>query len=244
MNNAGSGTLRRRVILAATGHAVLAGVEDDFHHFVVKLEHDGSHVTNVGAESRRTPWVTCPQSSMLLKELIGVPLTTEIHAGTRHIDPHSQCTHQYDLARMALAQAVRGGRRQYDIEVTDPVDGIRRVLLARDGQTLIDWRIKGVLLLSPPELAGINVRKMNMQALAASDQEMAEAVSVVRRALMLSEGRGIDYDRIPDPTVFADRMSGACYSFQPGRIPFATRNKGTVRDFTDTPDLPLKGFPA
>ncbi|MDO9598992.1 MAG: DUF2889 domain-containing protein [Azoarcus sp.] len=244
LSNAGKGALRRRVILAATDHRVVAGVEDDFHHFVVTVEHDGSHVTDVTADSKRTPWVTCPQSSVLLKQLIGVPILVQGHADTRHIDPYSQCTHQYDLALMALSQAVRGGRRQYDISVTDPVDDTRHVRLTRDGQALIDWEIKGAIILSPPEMAGTNVRKMNMKELASIDSEMAEAVAVVRRALMLSDGRGIDYDRIPDPSIFAGRMSGACYSFQPERIPLATRNKGTVRDFTDHPDLPLKGFPA
>jgi hypothetical protein len=35
-------------------------------------------------------------------------------------------------------------------------------------------------------------------------------------------------------------MSGACFTFQPQRAPVARRMKGTIRDFTESPDALLQ----
>ena len=58
-------------------------------------------------------------------------------------DPHWQCTHQFDLAGLAVAHATRDDeQRQYDIEVppaTSPAVGGRCAW--RDGELLLEWTI-------------------------------------------------------------------------------------------------------
>lgn len=236
------GALRRKVILSAGERLVVAGVEDDFHHFVITLEHDGSRITGVKSEDKRTPWAICASAGSMLQQLVGVSLSMDVFAAVAHIDPHQQCTHQFDLALLAIPQALRGGRRQYDIEVTDPIDGKRRAHVLRDGNTCIDWTMEGTTIIAPSALAGTNLRQMNVREVAERDPDIAEAIVTLRRAVMIASGRGINLDQFESASVFADRMSGACYSFQPTRIMLATRNKGTVRDFAQHPELLLSDF--
>lgn len=237
------GSLRRRIILSANANTVLAAVEDDFHHFVVTLTHDQTRVTDVLGVEKRAPWATCVKSSAMLQQLVGVLLSTEVYSATRHVDPHEQCTHQYDLALMAIAQAMRGGRKQYDIEVSDAVDGVSQARVWRNKQLCLDWQIQGVTVLTPVEFAGTSLRKLNLSEMATLDAEQAEAVGAMRRVLMMAGGRLIDFDQFEDAQVFAERMSGACYSFQPARMMLAKRQKGSVRNYSAQPELLLKEFP-
>jgi len=240
--NGTNGSLRRKVILSAGERHVKAGVEDDYHHFVITLEHDGARITGVKSEDKRTPWASCASAGSMLQQLVGVALSMDVFAAVAHIDPHEQCTHQFDLALLAIPQALRGGRRQYDIEVTDAVDGKRRAHVLRDSKTCIDWIMEGTTVIAPSALAGTNLRQMNVREMAERDPDNADAIVMLRRAVMIASGRGINFDQFDNASVFADRMSGACYSFQPARIMLATRNKGSVRDFSQHPELLLRDF--
>lgn len=237
-----TGALRRRIVISAGAWHVMAAVEDDYHHFVIALDHDGRRVTGIASEDLRTPWTTCVSAGGQLRRLVGMPLSTGILAAVAQIDAHAQCTHQFDLALMAIAQAVRGGRRQYDIEVTDAVDGARHARVIRDGQPCLDWLLQGTTITAPAALAGTNLRAIDMRALASSDPENAEAIGALRRGVMIAGGRGIDFSQIEDLRPFAGRMSGACYTFQPERIALGKRNKDSVRDFSRHPELLLKDF--
>ncbi len=65
---------RRKTIADAGPFETVAAMEDDFHHFTVRVRHDGSHVTEVTGEAVRFPWTTCPGAIAKLDELIGTPL--------------------------------------------------------------------------------------------------------------------------------------------------------------------------
>ena len=125
------------------------------------VEHDGEHVIAITSESVRAPWTTCPAAGAQLQALVGVPLSDRCLevAGAHRSDQH--CTHQLDVATLAVAHAARvtaGGdaRRQYDIVVPfGLLDGHRHtVTLARDGEALLAWELEGSRIVAPPPCVG------------------------------------------------------------------------------------------
>ncbi|MES2025641.1 MAG: hypothetical protein V4448_08805 [Pseudomonadota bacterium] len=238
----GSGCYRRRVILIADKHVVTAALEDDYHHFVLQLHHDGSHVTGITSDAKRFPWSTCPSASPKLQQLIGAPLSYEVLLTQAGLDAHTQCTHQLDLAVAAIMQAVRGGHRQYDAVVSDAQGDRCTAALSVDGQQIIEWTLDGSTIVAPAAQAGLNLRKINMAAMTLQDIDEIQAFGLLRRAVMIAGGRRFDFDRLVDMSIFAERMTGACFAFQPERIPLAKRAKGSIRDFTIRPEFLLQEF--
>src|SRR3712207_1588486 len=110
---------RRRIVVTTVETGVVRSeLEDDFHHFVIVLRHDGRHVVSVDVDSQRWPWSTCPGAAVPLRKLAGMPLAPRFTAAARWTDPKQNCTHQYDAACYAITHAAaRRERRVYDIEV-------------------------------------------------------------------------------------------------------------------------------
>ena len=60
---------RRRIrIVGLDAHTVWGGLEDDFHHFEIRLAHDTTTVTDIAMEALRWPWATCPDAGANLAE--------------------------------------------------------------------------------------------------------------------------------------------------------------------------------
>jgi hypothetical protein len=244
------GRYRRRIrLLARDEHRVSAGLEDDQHYFTVELEHDGESVTTITSRSVRAPWTTCPAAGAQLQTLIGVGLDDRclVVAGRTQSDQH--CTHQLDLATLAVAHAARvtSGRsrsRQYDIAVPFGLLGGERhtVTLARDGQDLLAWELEGPTIVAPPpwsEPTGGFARWAD----ATFDADTAEAAIVLKRACSIGMSRGMDLDAFP---TLADMpgLSPVCWSMQPERAPVAVRNRGLIRDYDARPEAMLAEGPA
>lgn len=244
------GRYRRRVrVVAPDPHTVLGGLEDDQHYFTVRVDHDGRHVNEITSTSVRAPWTTCPAAGAQLQGLVGTPLSDrclEVASRTRS-DQH--CTHQLDVATLAIAHAARvtvGGaaRRQYDMVVPfGLLDGQRHtVTLARDGDALLAWEVEGTRIVAPSpwsESTGGFARWAD----ASFDADTAEAAIVLRRACSIGMSRGMDLDSYP---TLADMpgLSPVCWSMQPERAPVACRNRGLIRDYDDRPDAMLAEGPA
>jgi hypothetical protein len=235
----GSGVYRRRIRIGAARRSATAELEDDFHHFRVVVAHDGSRVTGVRGESLRFPWSTCPAAAAQLEPLAGMPLSTRSTAVGDVISARDNCTHMFDLAGLAVAHAARGDDipREYDVAVTDPVEGRRRVGVDRDGAALLAWVVDHHTILEPESFAGQPLRG-GFLAWAESelDADTAEAAIVLRRACHIAFGRMQDLDVYADARPLLPIMSGACFTFQPERAPEARRMRGTVRDFTAAPE--------
>ncbi|HEX5616010.1 MAG TPA: DUF2889 domain-containing protein, partial [Acidimicrobiia bacterium] len=92
---------RIRVTTIAPGR-VVAALEDDFHHFVVTLDHDERVVTACRASAHRWPWSTCPDAAAVLAELTGMTLSERFTAVAAVTDPRHHCTHQLDAATHAI----------------------------------------------------------------------------------------------------------------------------------------------
>jgi len=159
------GRYRRRIRLVARGAStVLGGLEDDQHYFTVRVEHDGRRVNAITSHSVRAPWTTCPAAGAQLQTLVGTPLSERCLEVAGHTQSDQQCTHQLDVATLAVAHAARvtaGGaaRRQYDVEVPfGLLDGQRHtVTLARDGDALLAWEMDGARIAAPAPWSEANV---------------------------------------------------------------------------------------
>jgi hypothetical protein len=241
---------RRLVVTTVEPGVVVSALEDDFHNFVVTLRHDGAHVLNAEAESRRFPWSTCPGAAEPLRALAGMPLSRRFTAAGAWTPPKDNCTHQFDTACAAITHAAWGrDRRQYDVEVTrrDWETGESRVRLWVDGQHRLTWHLdwNGIVDPSPPLDAAPWKGGFMRWADEHLDEETAESTIVLRRAADIGMGRGMDLDAYPVASALpsADgNMAAICHTMQPGTVEVAIRQRGTIRDFANRPQDLLPDF--
>jgi len=215
----------------ATGGEVRAVVEDDYHHFRVGLTHDRQRVTGTYSEALRRPYDLCLQAGERLDELVGVQLSPDPTFALRQIDARHQCTHQFDIATLALAAAARGIRtRRYEAAVPDAEEGRTVASLARDGVPVLQWALQGQVIAGPDPYVGRNLGKGFTAWVASSlAPDEAEAALVLRRAVFISGGRNI-----PQAVIEALPARGACWVHQPER--YYTRQRMSRRqDFTERP---------
>ncbi|MDB5393753.1 MAG: hypothetical protein JWM91_1259 [Rhodospirillales bacterium] len=239
---------RRKTIAEAREFETFAAMEDDFHHFAVRLRHDRKHVTELTGKAVRFPWSTCPGAVAKLDELIGAPLfpTAADPAPKLRIAEH--CTHLFDIAKFAIAQTVRaqsaqGNRRQYDILIPDPVDGRTEGDLSRDGIHLFHWKAENRIVVWPPAFAG---HQFDGRAVwppgSIEDADALEAALMLRRALVIFRGRMEDYPEVTS----ADQVPGGfgtCFTYQPENSA-GSRWVMDEKNYSASPDLLLAGFDA
>ena len=243
LSSATLGSYHRQIRLVAHGASVIGDLEDDFHRVHVELEHDGAHVVSCRGETPRIPWTTCPAAANELALFAGMSLRRSLLAAGRHSDPRGHCTHLFDVAALAVAHAASGrSARRYAIEIPDRIDGCTHPALARDGTPLLAWQLEGDRIVAPEPLAGRRIwgdaLATRVEAELAPDD--AEAVLVLQRACAISLGRGFDLDGMEYAEALAPRTLGSCYTFAPGNIERARRNRGSTRDFSARLDDLLK----
>lgn len=234
----GVGAYRRQIRVRAREGAVDADLEDDFHRFALRVEHDGQQVSAVPAAARRYPWTTCPGAAGVLDRLVGLPLT-ESHAAVRaYSSPRMHCTHLFDLAVVSIACARRGDAGvDYQVEVPDDEGGGRVVRLSRDGELRLEWHLDGTQIVAPTSAPFAGVALLGgFGGWAESELEPAdaEAALVLRRAVFIAVGRRFEFERIESAAAF-EQTPAACHSFNPGVREQAERVHGMVRDFSDRP---------
>ena len=238
----GQGSYRRRMRVRADGNVLHADLEDDFHRFALRVEHDGVRVTAVPGAARRYPWTTCPGAIAELDRLVGLPLTGSHAAVRAHSSPRMHCTHLFDLATVAITCAARGAAGvQYDLEVPDAPDGRRVVRLRRDGPEVLAWHLEEIRIVAPtPEpYAGVALLGgFGPWAEEALDPLEAEAAQVLRRAVFIATGRRFAFEEIGSASAF-ESTPASCHSFNPGVREHANRAHGSLRDFSDRPDALL-----
>lgn len=234
-DNIGNGAFRRRVVLIAGDYVVFAGVEDDAHHFELRLDHDGVRIIACQAQAVRHPWSVCPGAVARLGEVIGTPLSSRPRI--EGFNPNQHCTHLYDLARFAIAQAARGGRRSYDVSLPDGPERQTCIELRRNGCPVLAWELNG-------EGKPIAERVLAADPVPDDVQEMR---LVLRRALSVAQIRrpGFEINRwggeAARRTADQHAMRGVCYAFQPPQI----ADGHSMTNFCDSsfsPDRLLESF--
>ena len=227
---------RRRIALRARtdhqGHrCVRVALEDDFHHFRVELTVADDHIVTASSASPRRPYTLCPAAGAELQRLVGQRLPGHAHGVTALVDASGQCTHLLDMAGLATALARRGNEgRLYDIEVpVRDAQGRTRATLHRDGLSCLEWDIEGLTITGPKPYVGVELRRgLARWALTTLPAQEAEAALVLRRAAVISLGKGKPLDQQVHAIA-----TGACFVQQAHRAPAALREVGSTWDFTD-----------
>lgn len=232
-----NGRYRRKIRIVAEGDRASADLEDDVHRFGVDLRHQGGVVVEIASRVLRHPYDICPSASARLQEFRDTPLDADITVFGSRIDPLQHCTHQFDLAALAIAQAARGpGRRVYDIMVQPGAEG-RHAVVSRDGDEVLNWIVDGVTIRSDNMFDGQDLRTVLRAAREELDAgpDLLEAIHVVRRGLLVSRSRASNPDGFGGPPELVQFMKGACFAFQPENAKGGSV-RGNFRDFDSAPD--------
>ncbi len=221
---------RRRFRITPSAGQVCTAVEDDYHCMRVTLYHDGVRTTDIEAVMERAPWTTCPGAQQKLVETFaGKPLSSF----ASNDDKTANCTHLYDLAQLAAVHALDSEASEYDILVTDPVDGQRRAEIRLQGTPLLQWTEAGFHIVEPEAIAGTRLDKLG-HWINTLTPELQEAARMLRWGNMIANGRSIPLQQQSDAT----RMPPNCFTFQPERAIEAKR-VGEIIDFSDGNREPL-----
>jgi hypothetical protein len=230
------GVLHRRIEISTQPDNGLGGearavVEDDFHHFRVTVRHRGGLVTQVVSQSLRFPTAICPLAGDQLAELVGMPLSQSSVAVMERTDARQQCTHMIDLAGLAVAAAANHvERRTYEAEVPDREKSRTNPRLLCDGVEALAWEMEGSTILAREPFAGRSVGSgFTGWARESLPLNEAEAALVLRRAVFISGGRGVNLDE----SGLGTGPIGGCWTWQPERMARATRMVGSTLDFTE-----------
>lgn len=230
---------RRRIIVTPAASVVWAAVEDDFHRFLIRVEHAEGRVTGLKADAERFPWTTCPAAGdHLAAEVTGRPL-----AEIAQLDPLQHCTHLFELIVLAAVHATDDAPTRFDLTATDRVDGRTRVALAIDDRPLLAWDVHGSLIEGPEPWAGRELRRLSSWRHELAP-DVREAAGLLRRVVQISQGRGLTLETRKTAADWGKGRLGACFTYQPARAAEATRIPGWIRNFSDDPDGPLSDYSA
>ena len=208
-------------------------LEDNFHHFRLSLDHDGTKVTAVAAETVRHPWSLCPLAIRQLDQFVGRPLVSDQGEIAQGIDAAEQCTHLMDLAVLAISAAARGvDYRRYDMTAARLPGRRMSARLRRNDGMAIDLELDDSRIISPPEFAGVSVKRgFSKWANGTLPADLAEAMLLFRRTIFIGGGRR-DLDARTTAASGA-RNLGACFVMQPERAARALRMVGSTLEFED-----------
>lgn len=222
---------RRRIRIEPVAGEVTARLEDDYHHMVVTLRHDGATIVSTCAQMVRAPWTTCPGAEQVVDETFtGIRLSDAARRGLKQ----ANCTHLYDLAVLAAAHAGDALPTDYAIAVSDPIDGRIDARLLRDGGSVLQWSLAGMTIEAPGEIAGRGLLELR-DWIAGLDAPQREAAKLLQWGCLLAHGRQLPRESQSDAT----RMPPNCYTFQPDVARRAMRVGETI-DFGRSGRQPLE----
>ncbi|WP_299694490.1 DUF2889 domain-containing protein [Hydrocarboniphaga sp.] len=216
----------------STGEA-RAVVEDDYHHFRVVVHYDAGQVISTSTEALRSPYDLCSAAGQRLHELVGMPLSGKMAAAFRVTDARHQCTHQFDIAALAVAAAARGIRqRRYDMVIPDSADGRVSARLQRDGSDVLEWQMDGDIILEPHPYTRRSIGSGFTDWVANQlSEDESEAALVLRRGVFISAGRRMEKS-IPSGA----RPTGGCWVQQPERNRLAVAHPDSRQNFSQMPE--------
>lgn len=222
----------RRLEVTPCAGSVIAELEDDYHCMSVTITHDGMRATQIESTVNRAPWSTCPSASeQLTVTFNGCDLADFARRGEKK----SNCTHLHDLAVLAATHVFDAEPSLFDIFIDDPVNGVRRAEIRRNGVKRLSWSESNMTVNAPSEIAGVHLLALG-DWIASLDEEDAELARLLRWANVIANGRQIPLAQQSD----AQAMPPNCFSFQPARAAIAQRI-GLIRDFSLGEATPLSG---
>jgi len=233
----GQGVFRRRIRLEGRPGRVVAALEDTNHGFCVTVDHDGTQVTAIAPEARRTPYSTCPEAGTRLQALVGQRIDSAARTLNLQAVPTANCTHWLDLTVLAIRHAAAGPvTRQWDMTVSDETDTRdAEIRLYRDGTELACWTARAFMLTAPAALAGrpfyLGFGRWASQYF---EGDALEQAFLMQKAYFVAQARRYDLDAVAgEPAEASPSMIGACYTYSPEVMARGVRNADAIRDFSD-----------
>jgi hypothetical protein len=227
----------RRIKLHPAAGLMRAGLEDDFHRFLLQLTHADGTITGLEARAERYPWSTCPDAGRFLAEqAIGKPL-----AVVASFDPHSHCTHLFELLVVCAAHALDPQPIQFDMRVPDRQHNRTCATVSENHSVVLCWETNGTLIEGPGEWAGRDLRQFSSWKGSLSPV-VAERAMLLRRALHISNGRASRALVIERAADLGPARMGACFTYQMPRALDAFRSPDWTRDFSRSGIEPLHDF--
>lgn len=228
------GMFRRRFRAVADAGRSVAEVEDDHHHMIVTVQHDGAAVTAIEGRMVRNPFDICTGATKLLDRLLGMPLAARPVAPAG-VAAKEHCTHLLDIALLAIAQSARGGERRYEFQIPDWIDGRTSPRVIRNGREALQCELLDDAFLGPEPFAGQKARTMLPWAEQTLDDDMLEIVRLLRRSLMVARGRQLNRQGHVSVAIAAQKL-GACYTLREERLQSAVPQTNE-RPLSERPDL-------
>jgi hypothetical protein len=214
--------LRRIITIDSTPGEIAARIADIVHQFGVTVRHDGVRVTAIGGTAERVPWTTCPGALARLDALVGVPLAG---SAPTTIDKAQQCTHLFDLARLAMAHAAPLGRRRYDVDVAlGALAGTIEATVHRDGIEQLRWTVAADRVIGEGPWEGHGTTGPVRWPDGMDDPDIRQAALLLRRALLVFIGSGGGGEKRYAAQM--PYMTGACHTYQPAAMAVAERPPG------------------
>jgi hypothetical protein len=200
----------------------------------VTLEHDGEAIVRATAQMARWPWLNCPGAKAVLEQtFIGLPI--------RSADPRAakkqNCTHLYDLAELAVRHAFDTRPTEYDIIVSDPVNGRNRAELHRNGELCLAFEMIDDVVQLPEAAKGLHLIHLREWTTSLSGYER-EWARILQWVSLISHSRQMAWiiGEEPDP-----QMAASCFNYQPDSRA-TTRRVGPRHDFSRCGREPLSTF--
>lgn len=240
----GGRILRRRIRLTNLDGRVEAHLSDVFHEMHCTLRHADGIVTDVDCRALRIPTTACPGAAVVVRELIGTPLSTPRATLYESARVRRNCTHMFDLVVLAMAQATREQEpsRVYDAAVPDETDGPVWVDVMRDEQTVHRWLVRHRRIVEPamfegrPLLAGFT-----RWASESFSGDLQEAAFILSKTCFIASGAPYLTEVFTGRTLRRNAaMAGVCHGYAEERLDSSWFLGGARRDFTDgvTEQLP------
>lgn len=227
----------RRIQLHPAPGRISAGLEDDFHRFLLQMTHDDGVITGIDPRGERIPWSTCADAGEFLAEqIVGQTL-----ASVAQLDAHVHCTHLFELLVLCAAHAGDLAPTQFDLHVPDRQQGRTCATLHENGREVLRWELDGTRIEGSDAWAGRDLRQLSQwkSSLTRAD---AERAMLLRRVVHISGGRNSQNLNIERASDRGPSRMGACFTYQMPRALDALRTPDWVRDFSRAGAEPLRGF--
>lgn len=225
--------LWRRIVLYPGAGWIGGALEDDMHHFHIRLDHAHGRITAVHARAVRHPWTACSGAA----PHIAAELEGELLADVAARDPSLQCTHLFDLAVVTAAHAGDTRPTVFDMQVADRVDGRTTATLSQDGTERLCWQLDGTIIDGPERFAGRDIKRVSKWRSEYPPEE-AEWATLLRRAIFIAPGRIYEPPFGQRAAEMGPMRMGVCYNY---KLPQAEESTPIFdrRDFSMSGKQPL-----
>lgn len=229
------GFWRRVVLYPQHGH-IVAAMEDDMHHFHLRMDHTQGRITALAGRAVRHPWTGCAGAPLhLANDLEGERL-----ADVAGRDPFQHCTHLYDLAIIMAAHTDDAASSRFDMRVGDRPHDRATATLEHNGEERLRWYITGTMIDGPERFAGRDLKRVSTWKHEYTPQE-AEQAAMLRRAIFVSGARRHKLEKNRRGADMQLARHGVCFNYRSPQLE-ETLSLYETRDFSQGGDEPLQGF--